>query len=44
MAVSQSRGRETRSCSVHKAGCLSGPSLVLKAWGIPGELRVYSLY
>lgn len=43
MAVSWSRDRES-SCSLHKAGCLSGPNLVLKAWGIAGELRVCSLY
>lgn len=35
--------RDARSCSIHRAGCLGGPNLVLKAWRITGELLVLSL-
>lgn len=42
IAVSHQKDQEPSTCSVHKAGCLSCPSLELKAQRIPGEQLVIS--
>jgi len=44
MSVSYWRGQESSRCLVLKAGCLSSPNLVPKAWKTPGELLVFSLF
>lgn len=35
------RGRESSSCSIQEAGCLSGSTEMLKAWNLPGKLLLW---
>lgn len=42
MSVSLLVGLRTVGGSDHKAGCLNGPNLALRAWVISGELLVFS--
>ena len=44
MAGYEQKVQESSSCSVHEVGSLFRTNLALKAWRIPGEPLIFSLY